>query len=111
MAGMMNQMGAAMGGQMQGVTAPGMPGQPTPPPAPGVNVSFMVAVNGQQYGPYNMQQLQQMQQNGQFNHNTHVWRQGMANWEVAGNVPELAVLFAPAAPGTPPPPPGVPPMP
>lgn len=108
MAGMMNQMGTAMGGNMQGVAAPGAPGQAAPPPVPGQNSSWMLAINGQQFGPYNSQQLQQLAQNGQFTPNTHVWRQGMPNWEMAGNVPELAMMFGAA---TPPPPPGMPPMP
>ena len=77
-----------------------------PPPMPGA-VNYMVAVNGQQYGPFNMQQLQQMVQSGQFNAQSYVWKQGMANWEVAGNVPELAGLFG----AVPPPMPPTPPMP
>lgn len=113
MAGMMNQMGSAMNGQFGG--APAMPGQQGPgvPPAPPTPANWMLAINGQQYGPYNTQQLGQLVQNGQLTPSTHVWREGMANWDMAANVPELAPFFAPATPGTPPPPPapGVPPMP
>lgn len=99
MGGMMNQMGNAMGGQMAGVS--------TPPPPP-AGVTWMLAINGQQSGPYTMVQLQQLVQNGHLTPNVYVWRQGMANWELAGNVAELAGLFG--AP-VPPPPPGMPPMP
>ena len=53
-----------------------------------------------------MQQLQQMVQMGQFTPQTYVWKQGMAQWELAGNVPELAFLFA--APAPPPVPGGIP---
>lgn len=91
MAGMMNQMGNALNGQMN-----------TPPPMP--NVQYHVSVNGQQAGPFNMQQLQQMTQQGQFTPQTYVWKQGMAGWEQAGNVAELGALFQ-AGPATPPPPP------
>ena len=91
MAGMMNNMGQNM--QQQ---------QNTPPPPP--SISYNISVNGQNSGPFNWQQLQQLVQNGQLTPNTHVWKQGMAGWEVAGNVPELGNLFA----STPPPPP--PPM-
>ena len=38
---------------------------------------------------------------------TLVWKQGMANWELAGNVQELAPLFG----AVPPPPPSMPPKP
>lgn len=102
MSGMMNGMNQAM----QQPTAPQQPmaSTPTPPPMPGA-VNYMIAVNGQQYGPYNMQQLQQMVATGQFTAQTHVWCQGMAAWELAANRPDLAHLFAPAAPPMPPTPP------
>lgn len=95
MAGMMGAMGQQMQGAMQ-----------TPPPMP--QVQYMVAANGAQAGPFNMQQLQQMAQAGQFTPQSYVWKQGMPQWELAGNVAELAPLFA--AP-TPPPMPGMPPVP
>lgn len=104
MTGMM--MGGAMGGQMAGMmNQMGQQAQQsmnTPPPIP--NVEFMVAVNGQQMGPFKMSQLQLMIQTGQINSNTYVWRQGMAQWELAANVQELSSLFAPSCPPPPPPP-------
>lgn len=105
MTGMM--MGGAMGGQMAGMM--NNMGQQmqnamnTPPPMP--NVQYYVSVNGAQAGPFNMQQLQQMAQAGQLTKDTYVWKQGMAQWELAGNVQELSSLFAPACP---PPHPGMP---
>ena len=82
----------------------------TPPPMPQVN--YHVAVNGQQYGPYDMQALQQMAQQGQINAQSMVWCQGMAGWEAASNRPDLQSLFMPQAPqGVPPIPGGMPPMP
>ena len=100
MASMMNQMGNAMNGQFAGQMN-------TPPPPP--QVQYMLSTNGQQAGPFNMQQMQQMVQQGQMTPQTYVWKQGMANWDLAGNVAELASLFMPATP--PPPPPGMPPVP
>ena len=95
MAGMMQNMGQQMQGAMN-----------TPPPMP--NVQYHISVNGAQAGPFNMQQMAQMVQSGQLTQQTYVWKQGMANWELAGNVQELASLFAPPASGaTPPPPPPV----
>ena len=90
MAGMMNNMGQNM--QQQ---------QNTPPPPP--TISYSVSVNGQTAGPFNLEQLQQMVQNGQLTENTHVWKQGMAAWEIAANVEELVNLFG-AVPPPPPPP-------
>ena len=105
-AGMGQQMAGMMGGMQQAQQMPQQPtaGVPVPPPMPGA-VSYMLAVNGQQYGPYNLQQMQQMAQAGQINAQSLVWCQGMASWEAAGNRPDLASLFAPAAPPMPPMPP------
>ena len=115
--GMMMGMGVAagMGQQMAGMMSGGMNAmqqpmqqqqapQMAPPPMPGA-ASYMLAVNGQQYGPYNMQQLQQMVTSGQLTAQTLVWCQGMATWEPAANRADLASLFAPAAPPMPPTPP------
>lgn len=91
MAGMMNQMGQTVQNGMN-----------TPPPMP--NVSFFVAMNGQQTGPFNMQQLQQMAQTGQLTGQSLVWKQGMSQWATANTIPELASLFVPPVPGATPPP-------
>lgn len=92
MAGMMQNMGQ----QIQGAVN-------TPPPIP--NVQYHISVNGAQAGPFTIPQLTQMVQSGQMNAQTYVWKQGMVNWEMSGDVQELASLFAPPAPGAVPPPP------
>ena len=103
-------MGGAMGGQMAGMVSGGMNAmqqqmqqapQMAPPPIP-VNVNYMLAINGQQFGPYNMQQLQQMVTTGQLTAQTLVWCQGMVAWENASNRPDLAPLFANTPPPAPP---------
>ena len=110
MTGMMmgGAMGQQMAGMMQNMGQTMQQSMNTPPPMP--QVAFHISVNGAQAGPFNMQQLQQMAQTGQLTRQTYVWKQGMANWDFAGNVQELNCLFAPACP---PPPPGmsIPPMP
>lgn len=93
--GMGNAMGNAMGNMMNNTT-----NQSTPPPPPG-QVMFHISINGQQAGPYNMAQIQQMVQAGQINQQTYVWKQGYANWLWASQAPEIASLFG----ATPPPPP------
>lgn len=109
-AGMGQQMAGMMGGmnqmaqQPQALQMQQQAPQMAPPPMPGA-VSYMLAVNGQQYGPYNMQQMQQMAGAGQLTAQSLVWCQGMAAWEPAGNRPDLASLFALAAPPMPPTPP------
>ena len=95
------------GAPMPGV--PPMPGMSGMPQMPGADpqVSYMVGVNGQQYGPCNWSQLQQMAQQGILTHQTYVWKQGMAQWQMAGEVQELTPLFQGSMPQMP----GVPPMP
>jgi membrane protease subunit (stomatin/prohibitin family) len=104
MTGMM--MGGAMGNQMAGMMNNiGQNQQQNTPPPPPPQIQYCISVNGQTSAPFNWQQLQQMVQNGQLKKDTYVWKQGMAGWELAGSVQELAALFAVAPPPPPPPPP------
>jgi membrane protease subunit (stomatin/prohibitin family) len=98
MAGMMNQMGNTM--NPQNPQAPGSNQMPPPPPV----TQYMLSVNGQQSGPFNMQQLQQLILNGQMQRNTYVWKQGMPSWVEAEQVMELQGLFNSVPPPPPPPP-------
>jgi membrane protease subunit (stomatin/prohibitin family) len=94
-------MGFAMANQMAGMfgqqQAQPIQGAPAPPPLPGA-AQFYAVVNGQQAGPYNTTVLQQMVQQQTLKKETLVWKQGMAAWTKAGDVPELSGLFVPAGP-------------
>lgn len=96
-------MGGAVGSGMAGAVGGMMSGmekqKQTPPPPP--QIKYSISINGQQSGPFDWKQLLQMLESGQFTQDTYVWKQGMANWEFAGNVKELASLFG----EVPPPPP------
>jgi len=83
---------------------PPMPGMGGVPPMPGSvpQVSYMVGINGQQMGPYNWAQLQQLVQQGQLTQQSYVWKQGMPQWQMAGEVMELTPLFQGSAPQMPP---------
>ncbi|MEL6739566.1 MAG: SPFH domain-containing protein [Planctomycetota bacterium] len=97
--------GFAMAGQMAQSMAPAALGQQAPPPVPG-GVVFHLVLNGQQAGPFALQQLQQHVAAGTLKPDTLVWKPGMAVWTKALEVPEVAQLVA----QTPPPiPPAVPP--
>lgn len=97
-AGMMNQCSQLAKTQQSPVA--GM----TPPPLPNA-AQYTVAINGQQYGPYNIQQMQQLANTGQINSQTLVWVPGMTQWATASTLPDLAQLFI----STPPPMPQTPP--
>ena len=104
----MGQMGGApqMPGQKGMGGAPQMPGMGTAIP----QVQYFIGINGQQYGPCDWNKLQQLVQQGQLTQQSYVWKNGMAQWEFAGNVAELAPLFqgtAPQMPGMPPTMPGM----
>ena len=111
--GGMNNMGQ-MGGAPQ---MPGQKGMGGAPQMPGMGaaipqVQYYIGINGQQYGPCDWNKLQQLVQQGQLTQQSYVWKNGMAQWEFAGNVAELAPLFqgtAPQMPGMPPTMPGMPP--
>ncbi|MCX7933753.1 MAG: SPFH domain-containing protein [Planctomycetota bacterium] len=85
MVGAMN-IGGAMAGAMQTAAPPPLPGQ------------FYAAIGGQQAGPFDLQTLRSQAVSGALTRETLVWRQGMANWTPAGQVPELSALFAASSP-------------
>lgn len=76
-------------------------GYDTSMPGDTPQAQYMVAVNGQQIGPCDWSKLQQMVQQGLLTHNTYVWKQGMANWELAANVRDMQTLFASLPPQMP----------
>ncbi len=76
--------------------SPQIGGSPLPPPPPiQMDIQLFLAIGGQQYGPYNMDQCKQMVQNGQLTQQTIVWKNGMSGWAPANQVAELQTLFAP----------------
>ena len=103
-AGMGMGMGFAMAQQManamgQGAAQP--QAAPGPPPLPQQS-SYFVALNGQQSGPHAVDALRQQAGSGALTRETLVWKQGMAAWAPAGQVDELAPLFAAVPPPLPP---------
>lgn len=98
-------MGMMLGGQMAGMagqTYAQPPAQPmqAPPPLP-PQITFYVAVNGQQQGPYPLATLQGMVGNGSLTRDTLVWSAGMPGWQAAGTVQALSGLFGAVPPPLP----------
>lgn len=110
MAGMM--MGGAVGQNMASMMG-GMThhvAQPVPPPPPAAaTTQYFVAVNGQQSGPYGLAQMAELIAAGRVTRQTYVWKQGMAAWDFAANVAELAQAFGAVPPPIPPQTPPAPP--
>jgi membrane protease subunit (stomatin/prohibitin family) len=104
--GMGNMMGNMMGNAMMGNQQQQQQQQQQapmnmPPPMPQA-VQYFVAVNGQQSGPYNEQQLMQMAQSGQLTRESLIWKNGMAGWLAAGQVADVSGVFGSVPPPMPP---------
>ncbi len=73
----------------------------TPPPVPGATVYF-VAVEEKQTGPFDMQTLASQAASGRLTRQSLIWTHGMQQWTPAGQMPELAEIFANVPPPLPP---------
>jgi len=94
---MANQMAQGFGGRAAGPAGPG--GGPPPPP---VAMQWYLAENGQTVGPMDAGQLSDAIGPGRVSGTTQVWCTGMAAWQAAGRVPQLATSFGPPPPPPPP---------
>ena len=100
--GMGMGMGFAMANQMgQAMNQPPAAPPQSPPPMP-QQAAWFVAVNGQQTGPVDDAGLRQMVSAGQLTPQTLVWKQGMAQWTQATDVPEMIPLLGTTPPPMPP---------
>jgi membrane protease subunit (stomatin/prohibitin family) len=71
-----------------------------PPPLPAAE--WYVGVGGQQQGPFDLNALASQVASGGLTRDTLVWKNGMAAWTAAGQVPELSGAFAAVPPPLPP---------
>ena len=62
---------------------------------------FHVAVGQNQTGPFDLSALTQQAASGQLTRSSLVWKNGMSQWAKAGEVPELASIFANSPPPIP----------
>lgn len=62
-----------------------------------VSTFYQLARDGQQYGPYQAEQLVQMAQGQQILPTDHLWAEGMAEWTPAQSFSQLAPIFAAAS--------------
>lgn len=63
-----------------------------PPPIPGA-VSYNVAIDGKPAGPFGMTELEKMANENTLTPDSLVWKKGMAEWQKAGTIDELKILF------------------
>lgn len=90
----------AAGPQTATTTASGEPaGDVRSGGSPPAEAQWYCAVNGVQQGPMPRSQLLSLVHGGRLSAADLVFREGMADWAVAGDVPELASAFTAAATG------------
>ena len=68
---------------------------PMPSMPSAVGGQYLVAIDKEQLGPYDVDQLQQMINQGSLQRDTLVWNQSMPKWMMACEAPELTGLFGP----------------
>jgi membrane protease subunit (stomatin/prohibitin family) len=100
---MMNQQGnmnamPVPGAQQQ--SAGGTMAAPPPPPMP--MAVWHLAEDGRTLGPFTAPQLAELVTQGRLQRTTPIWRAGFADWQAAGQVPEVANLLGPPPPPAPP---------
>jgi membrane protease subunit (stomatin/prohibitin family) len=84
-------VGAGLGQQM--AQQAGMLQTKLPPSAPPLPPKFHVALDGKDAGPQEIEAIKNLVAAGKVNRATLVWREGMANWQAAGEQAELKELF------------------
>src|SRR5262249_46058712 len=93
-------MGYAMANQIGQNLSNAQTAAAAPPPLP-TDAQYHVAISGQQAGPFDLAALKEKVTAGQITRQTLVWKQGMQQWAAAGNMVELASLFANVPPPIP----------
>jgi len=95
-------LAAAGAGIGLGMAMAGPIGQEQARSLPGAAAAYFVAVEGRQTGPFDITTLSNQAASGRLTRQSLVWTQGMPQWMRAGDVPELAEVFASIPPPLPP---------
>lgn len=92
--------GLAVGTQVGHMTAEHFNTNPcSAPPIP--TVSYYLAINGIQQGPYNADQIKQMITMHSISDATLAWKEDMPNWSPLSSIGEFAAFFRPIPPPIP----------
>lgn len=69
-----------------------------PPPPPPEGAEWLVLISGKQQGPFTVAEILAKAKSGEIHHKSYLWKEGMADWLRASQLPEFAAAFAPEAP-------------
>ncbi len=102
MAGMAvgNAVGQNIAGNINGIMTGNPAFSPMTPPSSPASL-FYIAVNGQASGPFDTNTLHQLATSGAFTKESYVWKQGMSQWIMAGNLAEFSTFFSAQMPPVP----------
>ncbi len=59
-----------------------------------VSSSFFAVLDGKQAGPFSEEEMSRLIASGRVTRTSHVWKPGMAKWDLAENVAEVLKLVA-----------------
>jgi membrane protease subunit (stomatin/prohibitin family) len=85
-------VGLGMAQQLAGAAGQNVRPAAGPPPLPSP-AGFFIGVDGKPQGPFDLATLAQRVKDGVLRADTLVWRDGMAGWAAASQVPEVATLL------------------
>src|SRR6476469_8766289 len=85
-------VGLGMAQQLAGASSQASRPAASPPPLP-TSPGFFIGVEGKAQGPFDVAALAQRVTDGALRADTLVWREGMAAWAAAAQVPEVAELL------------------
>lgn len=100
-------IGLAMAQRLAATAATSGPSTPDPGSSTPTRQYHLLA-GQQQLGPYTLEQLLVLRDQGQLTVNSLLWHSGVESWQRAADLPELAVLLLAPPPPPPPVPPAVP---
>jgi membrane protease subunit (stomatin/prohibitin family) len=89
--GMAQQLAGAAGQALH--PSPSAPASSAPPPLP-TALAIFLGVNGAPHGPLDLAALKQHLRDGTLKGDTLAWRAGMAQWQPASQLPELAAILS-----------------
>ena len=83
------QMIQSMNQTMQNMHVPGAMNAMSPPSS-----DYYAVVNGDRIGPLTNGEMLKLVEKKSINRHTYMWKPGMANWEIAEQLPEVLKLVA-----------------
>ena len=86
-------MGMVFAQQMAGMASSAPAGGPPPVPGSAAGLALHVVQNGERTGPFDAGAIAKLVQSGGLKRDTLVWKSGMAQWQPASAVPEVAAIL------------------